>query len=99
MKLAVLALFLSLGLVACSAPVRETPETVCPYWIDGVIFVSSRMVDKNTYWLAKYRAGNANVDDLVKVIESNTRFHQGMVGRMEAAKEEAAAAREAMEDD
>lgn len=81
----------------------DTPETVTPYWVDGVIYVSSAMVDKNQYWLEKYKNGKATPDDLVRLVESNTRFHKGMIGRMEAAKECAALARQelidAQEDD
>lgn len=100
-KCVVLAL-LFCGVAACSTPApvaKETPQTVVPYWIDGIICVSSRMVEKNRYWLAKYKAGNATTADLLWVIESNMRYHQGMIGRMEAAKEEAAAARLVMEEE
>lgn len=103
----IVSLLLSATMTACATtkPLTclETPETVIPYWIDGIIFVSSAMVEKNRYWLEKYKNGKATPDDLVRVLESNKRFHEGMVGRLEAAKECAALARQelidAQEDD
>jgi len=76
----------------------DTPLTVIPYWVDGIIYVSSAMADKDRYWIKKYKDGEATSDDLIKVLESNVRFHDGMVGRMEAAKECAALARQELID-
>lgn len=56
------------------------------------------MIDKNEYWKQKYRNGKATPEDLIKLIDSNSRFYKGLIGRMEAHKECAALARQELID-
>lgn len=86
---------LAAGCSSTKAP-AETSETVVPYWIDGVALCASRMIDKNDYWIDKFRKGKATPEDLVRILESNSRFYRGLNGRLDAYKYCAALAREEM---
>lgn len=93
-----IAILLAGSLTACSSTKKtvslDTPETVVPYWIDGVSLCCSRMISKNEYWEQKFKNGKATPQDLIEILRSNNRFYKGLIGRMEAHRYCAAVARE-----
>ena len=84
MKILALAI---LFMASCSTTTPIIVKTQPLELYDGLSFCAQGMLEKNQYWLEKYRVGDADKNDLVELIRSNSRFQQALIGRIDAYKE------------